>query len=75
MAVTVPFCDTPGQSALVGVLAGTLGGLLGVALDLTPATVVAVAALLAVAGDIGGHLVRRDDQFVAAVRQLTGADP
>ena len=71
MAPPFPFCDTPGQSAIVGVLAGLAGGLVGIALGLEPAGVVAVAAALALAGDLGAHLLRGDDQFRAAVRQVT----
>ena len=71
MAPPIPFCDTPGQSAIVGVLAGLVGGLAGLALGLETAGVVAVAAALAFAGDLGAHLLRGDDQFRAAVRQVT----
>ena len=71
MAPPFPFCDTPGQSAIVGVLAGLAGGLVGIALGLETAGVVAVAAALALAGDLGAHLLRGDDQFRAAVRQVT----
>ena len=71
MVSAIPFCDTPGQSAIVGVLAGLAGGLAGVALGLETAGVVAVAAALAFAGDVGTHLLRGDDQFRAAVRQVT----
>jgi hypothetical protein len=71
MAPPIPFCDTPGQSAIVGVLAGLAGGLAGIALGLETAGVVAVAAALALAGDLGAHLLRGDDQFRAAVRRVT----
>jgi LytS/YehU family sensor histidine kinase len=71
MAPPIPFCDTPGQSAIVGVLAGLAGGLAGVSLGLETAGVVAVAAVLALTGDVGAHLLRGDDQFQAAVRQVT----
>jgi len=71
MAAEIPFCDTPGQSALVGVLAGAVGGLVGLAAGLGTTGVVGVAAALAVVCDLGGHALRGDDQFRAAVRQVT----
>jgi hypothetical protein len=66
----VPFCDTPGQSLVVGVAAGVAGGLAGAAAGLGTAGVVALAAGLALVGELGGHLLRGDEQFRAAVRQV-----
>lgn len=70
--VEVPFCDTPGQSVAVGALAGVGGGLLGTAAELEGPAVVALAAGLALVGELVGHVVRGDDQFRAAVRQVRG---
>jgi hypothetical protein len=50
MRFEVPFCDRPGQSAAVGVLAGVAGGF-GLAAGLESPGVAAVAAALAVVGD------------------------
>ena len=66
----VPFCETPGQSAVVGVAAGLLAGGVGVASALEPAAVVALAAGLALVGEAAGHLLRGDPQFRAAVERV-----
>ena len=71
MVSAIPFCDTPGQSAIIGVLAGLAGGLAGLALGLETVGVVAVATVLALTVDVGAHLLRGDDQYRAAVRQVT----
>ncbi|MFW5963678.1 MAG: hypothetical protein ACOCQM_02340 [Natronomonas sp.] len=70
MERTVPFCDTPEQSAVVGVIAGLLGGAVGVVLGWGPISVALTAGLLAVIGDIGTHAVRGDEQFRNALEQL-----
>ena len=57
---------------LVALLAGLLGGVAGVAVGLGAAGVVALAAGLAVVGELAGHLLRGDDQFWRAVRQVRG---
>ena len=72
MEGAVPFCDTPGQSAVVGVAAGTVGGVLGIVFGIDLWGVVAVACLLAIAGDLGAHAVRGDDPFQAALRAVRG---
>lgn len=71
MGLEVPFCDTPGQSAVVGLLAGVAGGVGGITLGLGAPSVAGIAAALAIGGELVGHLVRRDEQFRAAVRQVT----
>lgn len=73
MDVEAPFCATPGQSVVVGLLAGVIGGLAGVAIGLEGAGVVALAAALAIGGELLAHAVRGDDQFRAAIRQVVGA--
>ena len=72
MAFGTLYCETPGQSLLVALLAGLLGGVAGVAVGLGAAGVVALAAGLAVVGELAGHLLRGDDQFRRAVRQVRG---
>ena len=66
----VAFCETPGQSAVVGVATGLLAGGVGVASTLEPAAVVALAAGLALVGETAGHLLRGDRQFRAAVERV-----
>lgn len=73
MERTVPFCETPGQSVAIGVFSGVIGGVLGLLLGFGLGSVVAVACLLAVVGDIGAHAVRRDAQFREAIAQLRGS--
>ena len=72
MSLGALYCETPGQSLLVALLAGLLGGVAGVAVGLGAAGVVALAAGLAVVGELAGHLLRGDDQFRRAVRQVRG---
>lgn len=69
MRFEVPFCDTPAQSAAVGVLARVAGGGVGLAAGLESPGVAAVATALAVGG---APPTPGDDQFRAAVRQITG---
>jgi hypothetical protein len=71
--VGVPFCDTPGQSLLVDVAAGAVGGVTGVAAGLGVGGVVAPAAALVLVGELLGHLLRGDEQFGDAVRQARGS--
>lgn len=66
MRDVVTFCDTPEQSAAVGVAAGVIGGVAGLWVGLGTQGVVAVAGGLALAGDLGVHVLRGDEQFVAA---------
>ena len=68
--MNVPFCETPGQSAVVGVAAGLLAGGVGVASALEPAAVVALAAVLALVGETAGHLSCGDRQFRAAIERV-----
>jgi hypothetical protein len=68
----VPFCDTPGQSLLVGVAAGTVGGATGLAAGIGVVGVVALTVGLALVGELLGHLLRGDRQFEDAVRQVRG---
>ncbi|MUV86146.1 hypothetical protein GJ631_06045 [Natronomonas sp. CBA1123] len=70
MGPTVPFCDTPEQSAVVGVVAGLLGGAVGVVLGWGPVGVAVAAGVLAAIGDLGTHAVRGDEQFQKALEQL-----
>lgn len=70
MAIEVPFCDTPGQSAVVGVLAGGVGGIAGLAGDLGTPAVAALAGALAIVGELAAHGLRGDAQFRAAMRQV-----
>lgn len=70
MECTVPFCDTPEQSVVVGVVAGLLGGAVGVVPGWGPIGVALAAGVLAVIGDLGAHAVRGDEQFRKALEQL-----
>ena len=69
----IPYCETPWQSVGAAVAGGVGGGLAGVALGLDPPSVVALAGALGGLGDIGAHVVRRDPQFVAALREARDA--
>jgi hypothetical protein len=68
--ITVPFCDCPGQSVAAAVAAGLLGGAAGVAFGLGLTGVALLAGVLGGLGDIGFHLVRRDDQFREALGRV-----
>jgi hypothetical protein len=70
MTVGVPFCDTPGQSVVVGVGSGLLGGGGGIAVGLGPAGVAALAGGLALVGDLIGHAFRGDAVFREASEQV-----
>lgn len=50
--------------------AGLLGGAVGLALGIDLLAVGAIAGLLAALGDIGAHVIRRDEQFRAALGQV-----
>jgi hypothetical protein len=57
MTFGVPFCERPGQSAVVGVLSGLAGGAVGLAAGLGPAGVAGLAGGLALVGELLGHAV------------------
>jgi alkyl hydroperoxide reductase subunit AhpF len=69
-AAVIPFCDTPWQSVAAAVGGGAAGGVAGLALALDPAGVVVLAGVLGGLTDLGAHVVRRDPQFVSAVRSV-----
>lgn len=60
LGLTLPFCETPEQSAVVAVLSGGLGGGIGVAAGLDVVGVAALAGALALAGEAVGHAARGD---------------
>lgn len=62
LGLTLPFCDTPEQSAVIGVGSGLLGGGIGLATGLDATGVVALAASLAFAGELAGHAAAGDFQ-------------
>lgn len=66
----IPYCDTPWQSVGAAVTGGLVGGGGGLALGLDPVVVVALAGALGGAADLGAHLVRRDAQFEATIREV-----
>ncbi len=68
--ITVPFCDCPGQSVAAAVGGGLLGGAVGVAFGLGITGVALLAGILGGLGDVGFHLIRRDDQFRAALARV-----
>jgi hypothetical protein len=55
LGLTLPFCDTPERMAIIGAVAGLLGGAVGLAAGLDVVGVVALAGTLAVAGEVAGH--------------------
>jgi len=65
-------CDTPLQSVVVSLASGGIAGGLGLAADLGIASVALLAAACALAGEVGAHAVRGDDQWRAAVARLSG---
>lgn len=69
----IPFCDTPWQSVAAALTGGVVGGVGGLALGLDPTGVVVLAGVLGGLGDLGAHVVRRDPQFVAALREARDA--
>ncbi|MDY6780504.1 MAG: hypothetical protein SV760_08180 [Halobacteria archaeon] len=66
----VPFCETPEQSAVAGVVGGLAGGGVGVALGFDPVGVALLSGFVGGFGDLGIHAVRRDEQFGEAVSRL-----
>lgn len=68
--IPMPFCDCPGQSVAAAVAAGLVGGAVGVAFGLSLTGVALLAGVLGGLGDIGFHLVRRDEQFRAALARV-----
>jgi hypothetical protein len=67
----MPFlCETPGQSVLVAVAAGLLGGATALLGGLDAVGAAGVAALVALLGELAGHLLGRDAQFEAALSAL-----
>jgi hypothetical protein len=64
------FCDTPGQSVIASVVGGILGGVLGVTLGFGIVGVAVLAGILGGLGDVGVHVVRKDEQFREAVAQI-----
>jgi hypothetical protein len=63
-------CDTPVQSAVVALASGGLAGAAGVTLGAELFVVVALAATLAVGGEVTAHAVRGDDQWRDAVARV-----
>lgn len=70
MTVGVPFCDSPGQSLVVGLGAGFAGGLTGIALGLDAVGVVVLAGGLALLGEVAGHAIRGDFRRERTSEQL-----
>jgi len=68
--ITIPFCDCPGQSVVAAVGAGLVGGAAGVAFGLSITGVALLAGVLGGLGDVGFHLVRRDEQFRSALARV-----
>jgi len=66
----IPYCETPWQSVAAAVTGGVAGGVSGVALALDPTGVVVLAGALGGVADLVAHVVRRDPQFVAALREV-----
>ncbi|MFB6205859.1 MAG: hypothetical protein ABEJ05_04950 [Haloglomus sp.] len=60
LGFTLPFCDTPEQSAVIGVGSGLLGGGVGLAAGLDAGAVAALAGGLALAGELAGHAAAGD---------------
>ena len=65
-------CDTPLQSVVVSLASGGIAGGLGLVVDLGIVPVALLAAACALAGEVGAHAVRGDDQWRAAVARLSG---
>ena len=63
-------CETPGQSAVVALGSGGFAGGVGLALGVEPLAVIALAATLAVCGEVTAHVLRGDDQWRAAVARV-----
>jgi hypothetical protein len=60
LELTLPFCETPEQSAVVATGSGLLGGGLGLTAGLDVAGVAALAGSLALVGELAGHAARGD---------------
>lgn len=60
MALQVPFCDTPEQSAVIAVVSGLLAGGFGAVGGLDLLGVVFLAGGFALLGEFVGHAVRGD---------------
>lgn len=66
------FCDTPLQSVVASVVGGLIGGGLGVTLGFGVVGVALLAGILGGVGDLGVHVVRKDEQYCDAVEQVQG---
>ena len=64
------FCDTPGQSVIASVVGGLIGGVLGVTLGFGVVGVAVLAGTLGGLGDVGVHVIRKDEQYCDAVAQV-----
>jgi Flp pilus assembly protein TadB len=65
----IPYCDTPRQSVVISLLAGLVGGVIGIYLQSLLVVVVATVGL-AIMSEILVHEYRQDDQYVQAKQQL-----
>lgn len=63
-------CETPGQSVVAAITGGLGGGILGLWAGVAPLSAVVLAGVLGGCADLGAHLLRRDEQFQAAVASL-----
>ena len=63
-------CDSPLQSGITAVVGGIVGGVLGVTLGFGVVGVAVLAGLLGGLGDVGVHVVRKDEQFRKAVARF-----
>jgi len=63
--MTLGLCETPGQSVVVAVAAGLVGGAAALVGGLDAVGAAAIAGVVALVGELAGHLLRRDAQFEA----------
>lgn len=66
----IPYCDTPRQSLVIAILAGSLGGVVGL-YSQSIFTVILATVGIAFVLEILVHEYRQDDQYMQAKKEVS----